>query len=481
MNSISDRIKALFCSEGGLKEILLVAYPLVIMSASHSVMQFFDRMFLAHNSPLDVAAALPAGILSFTLFSFFMVTLNFTSAIVAQYFGSGNMKSCVKAVWNGFYLAVGAALVNVCIMPFIGLALIKLGNHEAEVMLRERQYFLSMLPGTVLICFAAPLFSFFSGQGRTWYVAMINMGGCLMNIILDYLLIFGKFGFPALGITGAGLATSISIFFELIAILWIFLAQDQTKYPTRSNRSFDWNDIKRIFSFGTPAGLQCFFEVGAFTLFAFLMGVLGTDALAATTIMLSINNLSFLPLLGMMDATAILVGQYIGRSAPETSEKVAYRAWLMASCYMLGACALYLLAPHWLIGNFMSSSYDQATVANIMDIGQKILICAAVFNFFDATKFIFMGALRGAGDTKAVLLMSIALNWGLLIPGVLTMIFYFRSPVVHIWMYMTGYLLIECSLFYWRYRCGNWKKIKMIDRTPVPVESEPLNENIPPL
>ena len=478
-----DKVKKSFTCDGGFNEIFLVAYPLIILSASHSVMQFCDRKFLALNSSADVAAALPAGILSFTLFSFFMVTVNFTSALVSQYFGNKDREACVRAAWNGFYLALGAAVVILFITPWIGLYVIELGSHGADIVKREKEYFLTLLPGGVFVCTGGAFFAYFSGQGKTWYAAVINIIACALNILLDYIMIFGKFGFPAMGIAGAGLATSISVFFSFITIFLVFLFQKQDEYPTRKYRKFSFPDIKKLFEFGTPSGLQCFLEVGAFTLFAFLMGILGTDALAATTIVLSINNLSFLPLLGMMDATGIKTGQYIGKNDLDTAEKVAKRAWIMAIAYMVCACSLYVIFPSWLMNNFApKGDINSEDFKIIFETGRQLLLCAAVFNFFDATKFIFMGALRGAGDTRAILFMGAGLNWFLLVPGVIIMIKVFHTSVLAIWIFMTCYILVEALLFFWRYKSGCWKKIDMIGRRkPTAVEAEPLNENIPPV
>ncbi|OGV50190.1 MAG: hypothetical protein A2017_18680 [Lentisphaerae bacterium GWF2_44_16] len=478
-----DKVKKSFTCDGGFNEIFLVAYPLIILSASHSVMQFCDRKFLALNSSEDVAAALPAGILSFTLFSFFMVTVNFTSALVSQYFGRRDRKACVRAAWNGFYLAIGAAVVILFVTPWIGLYAIELGAHGAEIVKREKEYFLTLLPGGAFVCMGAAFFAYFSGQGKTWYAAVINTIACGINIALDYVMIFGKFGFPAMGIAGAGLATSISMFISFLIIFTVFIFQKQWKHPTRKYRNFSFPDIKKLFEFGTPSGLQCFLEVGAFTFFAFLMGALGIEALAAATIVLSINNLSFLPLLGMMDATGIKAGQYIGRNDMVTAEKIAYRAWIMSIAYMVCACSVYVLLPSWLMNNFApKGNMGDADFKKIFELGRHLLFCAAVFNFFDATKFIFMGALRGAGDTKAILFIGAGLNWFILVPGVIIMIKFLHASVLAIWIYMTVYILIEAAVFFWRFKSGRWKKIDMIGhRNPTAIEAQPLNENMPPV
>jgi len=457
---------------GSFWEIWKIAYPLVIMSASHTVMQFCDRMFLAMRSTQDVAAALPAGILSFTLFSFFMVTVNFTSALVSQYFGSKNKEACVRAAWNGFYLALAVGVLIVGAIPWLGLYIINHSGHPADLIVLERKFYMALIPSGAFVCLGGAFFAYFSGQGKTWYVAAINLGSCLLNILLDYLLIFGKCGLPELGIVGAGIATSVSTMVSFLTIFILFLMQDQQRYPTRSHRALNWADLKKLVGFGTPAGLQCFLDIGAFTIFTFMLGRISEVAMAASTIVCSINMISFLPLLGLSDATAILIGQYIGRGRRDVAERLAFRAWIMASVYMLFASSVFVLFPGWLIHHFAPHGNTVSNFAAISQLGCQLLLCAAVYNFFDATKFVFMGALRGAGDTRVSMAISVGCNWFILVPGVIWLVVFAHASALAAWIYVTGYLLVESLFLLWRFLSGAWKKISLIDHSVQPTPEE---------
>ncbi|MCK4981720.1 MAG: polysaccharide biosynthesis C-terminal domain-containing protein, partial [Victivallaceae bacterium] len=219
--------KEQFVEPGGYGQILKVAYPLIILSASHTIMQFVDRQFLAFNSTEDVAAALPGGILYFTMFCFFMVTINFTSALVAQFFGTKDMISCVRACWTGFYFALLAGCFIVLAVPPLGTFIIQHGGHSPDIVAKEVEYFLALAPSGAFMCMGAAFFAFFSGRGKTAYVATVNTIACALNILLDYLLIFGHWGFPELGIYGAGIATSLASVFSFICIVIVFLSRNQ--------------------------------------------------------------------------------------------------------------------------------------------------------------------------------------------------------------------------------------------------------------
>lgn len=457
---------------GGYFELWRIAYPLIIMSAGNTVMQFVDRKFLASNSVADVAAAMPAGILYFTLFSFFMVTANFTSSLVAQYFGANDRRSLLGAVWTGLYFAIGASLLVVFGLPPLGAWIIRMGGHTPDLVARELEYFYALIPSGAFACMSAPLFSFFSGRGKTGPVAVINTVACLLNVPLNYAFIFGFGVIPPLGILGAGIATSLCSMFSFLAVLFWFLRYNQEEFPTRSVRDFRFEYLWKLLRYGTPAGLQTFFDVGAFTLITFLVGTLGELQLAAHVIALSINNMFFIPLLGLSDATSILSGQYIGKKRPDVSEAVVYRAWRMGLVYMCGGAIIYLFFPVALAEMFRPAE-ETPGFSQVVELTRWLLVSAVFFNFVDTVKFIFMGALRGAGDTRAVLFICSGCGYLLMVPGVFLLIKGLELSVIWVWCYLVMVALTESVLILRRYRSGKWRKIKLIDHheTDVPVES----------
>ena len=464
------------CSYSGIWK---VAYPLIIMNAGLTIMHFCDRKFLAMNSPLDVAAALPAGVLSFTLTSFFLALVGYTSTVVAQYFGKGDKGSCVRAAWNGFYLSLGTGLLILLVMPWLGLGLIELGGHAPEIKALERAYFITLIPSGAFMCMSAALISLFSGLGRTRHAAFVNLSGCSLNILLDYMLIFGKWGAPALGIRGAGIATSLSTGCTFLLAALLFWFQDQLRYPTRSHRGFAWVEIRRLFRFGSPAGLQIFSDMGAFTAFAFLIGLINQEAMVVTTIVLAINHLAFHPMLGLADATAILTGQMMGARHPNLVYRLLFRAWSMAIFYMGLMALLYLLLPGWLFGQFAPNTLEgDISFERVVQQGRYLLICVLVYNFFEATKFVIMGLLRGAGDTRACVVITTLCAWGVMIPGMAVLIFYFKLGVVGVWIFTSSCVCLESAIYFWRFKTEKWKKIRVIEQARPAAESSLSKEII---
>lgn len=452
-----------FTGPGAYNELMRIAYPLILMSASNVVMQFADRKFLGNSSTAEMAAAMPSGILFYTLFCFFLVSANFTSAIVAQLFGTGARRDCVRAAWSGFYFSLFSSGFIAIVVPFLGYLILKL-SLSATLFPHAWTYFYTIVPSGIFACLSAPLFAFYSGRGKTFPVALINIGICLANIILDWVLIFGKFGLPRMGIFGAGIATSLSAMGGFLAILTLYLSIDQKVYPTRSLRRFQFEYIRKLLRYGTPAGLQVLSDVGSFTLILLIVGRLGEVALAATTIAFSINNLSFLPLLGISDGTAIICGQYIGRKMKKIASRVPFRAWRLAFVYMLLTGIFYVTSPDYIISVFKPDNPDGSIdFAEVAEQGRLVLLLAAFWNLCDTMKFVFGGGLRGAGDTRAILLINTFCAWVLAVPGICLMVFVLQPSILTVWGYMVFVTATEGLLTLWRYRTGKWRSIRMVN------------------
>ncbi|OGV33318.1 MAG: hypothetical protein A2020_08500 [Lentisphaerae bacterium GWF2_45_14] len=461
-------------------EIWKVAYPLIITNASFTVMQFADRKFLSMSSTDDVAASMPGGILCFTLFTLFTATAGFSNAIVSQYNGAGDKAACARIPWAGVVFAVVAGLLCMAFLPFVGGAVIALGAHSPSLMMRENQYFQTLIPSEIFILLSVAFCSFFSGRGKTWYITAVHGSACAVNIVLDYILIFGKLGLPALGITGAGIATSLSCAFGALLAFGFFIFQKQSDYPTRDFRKFYFPDLKRLIKFGAPNGVEVFFSVASFTVITFLIGRLGNVQLAANTIAITINMLSFLPLLGMAEATSIVTGKYIGMNDIASAEKTANCSWKMSIVYIISTSIFYFCFPYLLFNIFRPESPAALAEFNeVMKYCPAIMFWAAMNNIFNTTRFIYLGALSGAGDTKVPMMIVIACAWGVLVPGGLTIVLVLKMSVVAVWAYLVFHHAILSGLIFMRFRSGAWKKIDLIGaRQSVPMEAlEPEPES----
>lgn len=318
-------------------KILGVAWPLFCLSAGTVIMQFCDRKFLGNSSTEEIAAALPAGNLLATLGTFFISMISYCNPMTAQYFGAGRTRECVYVLWSGFRAALLCAGVMAILMSCLGICVLNL-TLDAEIFPYAFRYFVLQIPGQIMLCLAAPFFAFYSGRSRTIVVSCVNICAALLNILLDWLLIFGHWGFPKLGITGAGMATTASQSLAAFTIIGLVLfGNDQARYPTRRFRSFSKELFRKIFLIGGPSGFQRLNNSLKFTTIILLVGTLGKSALASSTIALSITLVSFMPLIALTESNLILSGQFLGRRDPAGARKITFQTWTLAFSYTLSA------------------------------------------------------------------------------------------------------------------------------------------------
>ena len=445
----------------GSLAIWLIAYPLIITNATNTIMQFVDRKFLAMHSTEEVSAALPGGVLSFLMFTFFLITVGFTAAIVAQNFGKKNFLNCARVPWAGFYFSLIAGIICSYLLIPAGVFFIHLGKHPPDLQMRELEYFKIMMTSGGFIFISTAFSAFFSGRGKTWIIVCIQLIANSVNIILDYCLIFGYGGFPEMGISGAALATVIASAVAASIAFSFFIFQNQKKFPTRNDWFFRFDDLKRLLKFGAPSGIEVAFSVSGFTFLIFLIGRMGTVQLAASTIVFSINMLVFMPLLSTSEAVGILTGKVIGAGNPQLASKIPYKALRFIIFYIIFVAIVYFFFSQYIVAFFSPNNGGGNEFAAVAALGGQILIIMSVGNFFDAIKFMFLGALRGAGDTTASMFILIGTSWCILIPGSFLIVEILHFDIIYLWLFIISYAALNSFFIWLRFKVGAWKKINM--------------------
>jgi MATE family multidrug resistance protein len=334
---------------------------------------------------------------------------------------------------------------------------------------KQIDFFITMMPSGGFMCITIAFCSFFSGREKTLIVAFVTVVACTFCCVLDYIFIFGNWGSPKLGIVGAGLATTLSQAFGALFVFTFFISQNQKVYPTRRILLINVEDIKRIIKFGLPSGIQSVTGLAAFTSIIFLIGSLGEVAVAATAIAASIDYIAFLPLMGMFQATSIVVAKHIGRNRVDISEKQANVAIKMSLVYILITSTFLIVFPDILFNLFRPEN-DISNFLEVIKNARGILICAAFYNFFDALYFVYAGVLVGAGDTKFMMYLSLFFNFLVWVPGVAVCIFILKLDVVGVWIFMAVYIAMGGIVLFLRFKTGKWKKIQLID-TNIPSRS----------
>ena len=447
----------------GYRQVLAFSLPLVASMGSITLMQFTDRVFLANYSVDSIAAAMPAGIASFTFIAFFMGVASYTNAFVAQYTGAQAYERVGAALWQGIWFSIFSS----CFLAsfyFISEPLFTVIGHSPHIRTLEVSYFNILTLGAGLVVTSSAMACFYTGRGLTWTVMLVHMTGALVNIPLDYCLINGIGPFPEMGIEGAAIATvTASASIVLILILLIFSRKNRRDFGTWANRKFDRELFGRLMRYGLPSGIQFFLEIFGFTFFIQMLGRLGDLELAVSNIVLSIQALSFLPMVGFHIGTVTLVGQAMGRGRPEEGAYATISAFHITLLYMMIVAALFIFLPEPLLNLFKSDRYSVAQFAEILGMGAILMRFVVLFCFFDALNLVFSGALKGAGDTRFIMWTIGALSFGIMIIPVYLATEVLGADVYTAWVLATVYVGALGTAFMLRYRNGRWKEMRIIE------------------
>jgi MATE family multidrug resistance protein len=459
-------LKRRWRAEGGYREVLTIAVPLILSTGSWSLQSFINRMFLVWHSPDSLAASLPAGMVSYALISIFITTAGYVSTFVAQYHGAGKDERVGGVMWQSLPVAIVAAILSLALVP-ASPAFFRFVGHDPGVQAEEVVFFRILCLGAFPMVMSSAFSGMLSGLGRTKPVMAVALAGVGVNVLFDWLLIFGNAGFPALGIAGAGWASLLSNLAQLLLYaLIVFRSRFRARY-----RTLDWKPDRRslgaLLRYGLPSGVQFFIDMAGFTAFILLLGRLGRNELAATNLAFQVNSLAFMPMIGIGITVSVLVGQALGRDDPARARYSVRSAFDMTFLYMGVVAALFILLPRVFLSPFAAAS-DTASFAAIADLTAVLLRFVAVYTLFDVFNIIFSSAIKGAGDTRFVMWMILSLSAGVLVVPSLVAITWFNATVYACWAIASVYIMALGVAFFLRYRHGKWAAMRVIEthRTP---------------
>lgn len=448
------------------KQVLKVCLPLVLSLSATTVMEFTDRVFLANYSIDAISAALPAGITSFLFLALLGGVGGYAGVFIAQYTGRGDFDKVGTVLWQGIFFTLFSGIILWLIGEFGAKPIFSLAGHPLEVRKLEEIYFSILSKGAILHVAMVTLSTFFTGRGLTRPVMLITFVGVIVNIPLDYALIYGKWIFPELGIKGAALATVAAwgVNVALLGIL-IFTKENNRRFHLYTACKFDSVIFTRLMRYGIPGSLQFTMDILAFTLFILLVGRIGKAELAATNIVLSINSLAFMPSMGASQGMSILVGQALGSKSPTLASNYVRSGCQLLLCYILFVDLLFIFAPDLVLAPFLATTSADQAFSSVALQSKILLKILAAYLFFDALYMILSGALRGAGDTKYMMFAITASSLICLIIPVYLGVTYFQISVTVAWLWILLFIIALFLLSALRYKSGRWKNMLVIGET----------------
>ncbi|SDF20676.1 multidrug resistance protein, MATE family [Pricia antarctica] len=396
-----------------------LAVPVIMGMLGHTFVQLADNIMVGQLGTAELAAVSLGNSFVFIAMS---LGIGFSTAItplVAEADGAGNQADGKSALKHGLVLCtvLGLALFGVILLA---KPLMYLMEQPPEVVELAIPYLdlvaFSLVP---LIIFQA-FKQFSEGLSQTKYPMYATILANVVNIVLNYLLIFGSLGFPEMGIVGAAIGTLASRFI-MVAYLWYLLKRREKFrfYVTGFNfRKIERRVMDKIISLGFPSALQMFFEVAIFTSAIWLSGVLGKNAQAANQIALNLSSMTFMFGMGLGVAAMIRVGIQKGLRNFKELQRIAKSIFLLTFLLEIVFAALFLLGRHW----FPSLYLDVDDVSNMADntevitLAGELLLVAAFFQISDGIQVVVLGALRGLQDVKIPTLITFIAYWGIGFP-----------------------------------------------------------------
>lgn len=439
-------------------------------------MTFVDRMLLNHWSGAAMSAAFVASTAWFAVLCLPLGVCAYTNTFVAQYYGSNQPKRIGPSVWQGTWIALLATPFILAFIPFAD-DLFQAAGHTPEAVAYEGLYFGILCWGAPAMLLGQALSAFWSGRGQTVVVMVVDALFAALNLLLDWWWIFGltlTLGgqevelFPAWGIAGAGWATVLSLWLKVGVYLVLLMARSNRDTYATAKALIEAKLLRRMLVYGGPSGIQMMLDVAGFTVFILLVAQLGAVENEATSMTFSIGSLAFMPICGIGMATTILVGQHLGENREAAAAQATWTSLHVSLAYMAIASTLMVAAPQiFLAGFFVGDAVegDPTQRAAVASVAVTLMRFVAAYNFLDAVLIVFVSALKGAGDTKFILAVSLVMATLL---GVFTWLAIeaFNADLYGCWALVSAWITGLGILFMLRFLQGRWRSMRVIETVP---------------
>ena len=428
------------------RRTLILAGPMILGQVSHILLGIVDSMMVGHLGTIPLAAASLGN-------SIFVIPLIFgfgvsgcVSTLVARAQGEGKPRECGEVLRHGVamngLLGLGLALLVEGFVPWMSYL-----DQPPEVLVEAVSYLRvvawSMIPAMIFQAFK----NFSDGMHRPRSAMIVMLSSVLINAVLNYFMIFGHAGFPAMGLFGSGVATLITRIMMMFAMAWIVLKSPafELNLPLQWLSKLNFKLLMRLLSIGVPSGLQALFEVAAFSLAAVMMGWISAEALAAHQIALNVASVTFMIPLGLSFAVSIRVGNAMGMNLPRVARRIGVGAFAAALIMSIGFTILFFVT-RTIIPQFYS------TDIHVLELAATLFVVAGCFQLFDGLQVVGAGALRGLLDIRYPTLVTFVAYWVLSLPGGYWLAFNLGWGAAGVWWGLTLGLLVAAVLLVLRFR-----------------------------
>lgn len=432
-----------------VREFFKLAVPLASAQVAQSATGFADTVMMGRIGSEVLAAGGLASIIFLSILTMAGGMVMGVSPLIAEAFGAGQESRIEQLARQGLWLSVIVAIPMMILTGHLDTWLIHTGQTETTIRLANT-YLDIMLWGLFPAIGFASLRATVAALSQARPVMIIVVSGTLFNVVWNYILAFGKFGFPQMGIAGLALASVLALWGMFLALaLYVFLNlkqyrifQDLHRVKPRILRELAW--------VGIPIGLFSGLETGFFMVTTFWMGLLGTEALAAHQIVFQTIVVVFMVPLGISYATTVRVGQWLGRGDRAAMQQAALVSTGITTLFMLGMSIAFLVFPKQIIGIYLDTNNPDN--AGIVAVALPLLIIAAIAQVLDGVQKAVYGSLQGLQDTQVPMLLNVLGYWGIGLSMGYGLGFYFKLGSVGLWIGQSIAIAVVAGLFIRRLR-----------------------------
>ena len=409
-----------------------LAAPVVIAELGWMTMGLVDTLMVGRLGPEAIGAVGVGSALFLGVCIFAMGLLLGMDTLVSQAFGAGRIAECHA------WLRHGVALALLLSAPIVALVLVlcesmPLWGLHPDVLRLSQPYLRIVTVSTPVLLLHTAFRRYLQGIGVVRPVTIALVLANVLNAVVNWVLIFGHFGAPALGVAGAAWAT-VAARAVMVCVLFATILYRDGPAAFGGART-EWWRMRRLLALGLPAASQVTLEVGVFAAATALAGRLAPASLAAHQIAVNIAAFTFMVPLGVASAGAVRVGQAIGARDRAAASRAGWTAFLFGTVFMSCAAASFLLIPRILIGAFTQDP-------SVLSTGVSLLWVGAIFQLFDGTQAVATGVLRGLGDTRTPMLWNLAGHWLIGLPFGYMLCFVFGLGVIGLWWGLSTGLII---------------------------------------
>lgn len=429
-----------------IRDSFLLAYPVMLSQLGHVMMGVADNVMVGHLGARELAAAGLANV-AFNVLMLFGIGVSYAmTPLIAAADGENDIASVNETVRHGLVINIATSLVLVVVVFLARYLLYHIGQPEDVVALSIP--YLNIVGASIIPILLFQTFRQFSeGLSNTWLPMTIVLSCNVMNIVLNYMLIYGHAGLPALGLNGAGIATLISRIVMAMALATaVWWAPAFRKYRDAFRLGpYSGELFNKMLHIGIPAGVQFIFEVAAFDFSLVMMGWLGTTALAAHQIAINLATISYMTASGLAAAATIRVGKAYGIKDMPSLRRAGMVLIGMTLAFM-GCWAVIFIGGHgWL-------PYLYVDDVSVIEMASVLIIIAGLFQLSDGLQVVCVGALRGIRDVKVPSIFIFISYWVIGLPLGYGLGFAGGQGAIGIWVgLLTGLTLTALAMF-WRFR-----------------------------